>query len=116
MIDRGPLTTHVLDTSVGRPGVGISITLARKSGDDTWETLSSATTDADGRAGGFVEAATFTPAIYRLTFATGEYYRTRDVNSFYPTIAIEFQVSSTSEHYHVPLLLSPHGYTTYRGS
>jgi len=72
--------------------------------------------DPDGRAGGFVEAATFTPAIYRLTFATGEYYRTRDVNSFYPTIAIEFQVSSTSEHYHVPLLLSPHGYTTYRGS
>ena len=116
MKDRGPITTHVLDTSVGKPAAGVAITLAIQTGADAWQILSSAVTDSDGRAAGFITAESFKPGVYRFRFSVGDYYRNRGTATFYPAAAIEFEVLSTSEHYHVPLLLSPFGYSTYRGS
>lgn len=116
MKDRGPITTHVLDTSIGRPAAGVAISLAHKSDDETWNFVATAETDSDGRAGGFISAGTLRQGIYRLTFAIGDYFRGRGVATFYPAASVEFEVAATNEHYHVPLLVNPFGYSTYRGS
>lgn len=105
------LSTHVLDTAIGRPAGGILVTLER---DGTG--LGSAVTDADGRVGGFrVEGGPLRPGGYRLTFAVAEYFRSTRRDSFYTDIVIQFDIAAEGEHYHVPLLLSPYGYSTYRG-
>lgn len=101
------LSTHVLDTATGEPAVGVGLHLSR-SDDDGWEQLATAVTDDDGRAGGFGELGAGT---YRLGFETGAYG-----NEFYPFVHVVFVVDERRDHYHVPLLLSPFGYTTYRGS
>ncbi len=101
------LSTHVLDTSTGEPAVGMKVHLSRSEG-DRWETLATMSTDDDGRAGGFGDLAGGT---YRLGFETGDYG-----NEFYPFVHVVFGVDEGREHYHVPLLLSPYGYSTYRGS
>jgi 5-hydroxyisourate hydrolase len=101
------ITTHVLDTSTGRPAAGVAVRLLR---DD--EELSSGATGVDGRWAALPAAAT-TAGSYRLVFITGSYFTGP---SFYPQVAVDFLVTDTDEHYHVPLLLSPYGYTTYRGS
>lgn len=101
------LSTHVLDTSTGEPAVGMPVHLSR-SAEGAWETVTTMTTDDDGRAavpGGLAGG------IYRLGFETGEYG-----NEFYPFVHVVFSVDDSREHYHVPLLLSPYGYSTYRGS
>ena len=110
------ITTHVLDTSSGRPATGVQVTLARlEAGGAT--AIGSARTDADGRVrefaggGGALDAGE-----YRLTFETGAYYEAAGVSSFHPRIAVDFTVEGDAQHYHVPLLLSPYGYSTYRGS
>jgi 5-hydroxyisourate hydrolase len=100
------ITTHVLDTAKGRPAAGVAITLSR--GD---EVLFSGVTDADGRAR-VLEPERVTPGIYRIVFDTGAY----DANGFFPEAAILFRIDDVAQHYHVPLLLSPFGYSTYRGS
>lgn len=106
------LSTHVLDTALGRPAEGIRVTLER---DGT--IVGSAVTDADGRVSEFpTEGAPLRPGSYRLTFAVLEYFRGSGRESFYTDIVIQFDISADTEHYHVPLLLSPYGYTTYRGS
>lgn len=101
------ITTHVLDTSVGRPAAGVAVRLLRDN-----EEVASGTTDTDGRWAALDGAAT-APGDYRLAFATGDYFRGA---SFHPQVVIDFTVSDAAEHHHVPLLLSPFGYTTYRGS
>lgn len=101
------LSTHVLDTATGEPAVDIEVHLARST-DDGWEHVFEARTDDDGRAGGFGDLGSGT---YRLGFETGAYG-----NEFYPFVHVVFVVEETRDHYHVPLLLSPFGYTTYRGS
>jgi 5-hydroxyisourate hydrolase len=101
------ITTHVLDTAVGRPATGVAVRLLR---DDV--ELAAGTTDDDGRWVALDGGAT-TPGDYRLAFATGDYFGGA---SFHPQVVVDFQVSDPDEHHHVPLLLSAFGYTTYRGS
>lgn len=101
------ITTHVLDTSVGRPAGGIAVRLLRGSVE-----LASGATDDDGRWVALVGDAT-TAGDYQLAFATGAYYGGA---SFHPQVTVDFTVGDPAQHHHVPLLLSPFGYTTYRGS
>jgi 5-hydroxyisourate hydrolase len=110
------ITTHVLDVSAGRPAAGISVRLERK-GDAGWKEIGTQATDDDGRARELLSEGGSTDAgIYRLTFQVGKYFNVRNVESFYEEVTITFVVSDASQHYHVPLLLSPFGYSTYRGS
>ena len=109
------ITTHVLDVSIGKPASGIGVKLERQNADGEWVDLGTRDTDADGRA----REITSEPLLagrHRLTFAVGAYFDRRTVDSFYQDVTICFKVSDASQHYHVPLLLSPFGYSTYRGS
>ncbi|SRR5579875_190368 len=111
-----PITTHVLDTARGCPAAGVCATLERMSNGD-WQKLAAGTTNQDGRIGDLLaDDHELLAGIYRLTFDTSRYFSDLAVQSFYPYIAIVFEVKNTSQHYHVPLLLSPFGYSTYRGS
>ncbi len=111
------ITTHVLDTQAGRPAEGIGVVLELRSKDEQWRILGRGRTDEDGRVGDLLAPDTpLRPAIYRLTFAVSTYFEERQVPAFYPQIVITFRVQQPTEHYHVPVLLSPFGYTTYRGS
>lgn len=116
----GRLTTHVLDASRGCPGGGIDITLYRvDEGQLTW--LASATTNADGRCDQpLLDGATYTSGIYQLHFQAGAYYRAQGVAlttpAFLDEVVLRFGIDATQSHYHVPLLLSPYSYSTYRGS
>jgi len=101
------LSTHVLDIETGEPGSGLVVHLSRW-GAGTWEPLSRFDTDDDGRITGFGD---LDPGRYRLGFETGDYG-----NEFFPFIHVVFEVGGDRPHYHVPLLLSPYGYSTYRGS
>lgn len=107
------VTTHVLDAAFGTPAVGVGVTLDRQT-PDGWSEVGGGATDADGRIAELgperAEAG-----VYRLTFATGDYFEATRRPSFYPEVQITFRVSGT-EHFHVPLLLSPFAYSTYRGS
>ena len=110
------ITTHVLDISRGRPAAGVPVRLERRDG-VLWELIGSGETDEDGRLRTLTaEGADLKPGIYRLTFDTGTYFRERHVETFFPEACIIFDVRDAAQHYHVPLLLSPFGYSTYRGS
>jgi 5-hydroxyisourate hydrolase len=110
------ITTHVLDTSIGRPAVGVPVVLERSEGSG-WSALGHGETDADGRLRTLLAAdAKLIPGRYRLVFDTRKYFESRNVRNFYPTVLVIFDVTDGDEHLHVPLLLSPYGYTTYRGS
>jgi 5-hydroxyisourate hydrolase len=109
------ITTHVLDISRGRPAAGISVTLESEYGDG-WQALGQGRTDADGRLMNLMDAeAVLGIGTYRLTFEIGSYFASQSVETFYPQVAIVFRARG-DEHYHVPLLVSPFGYSTYRGS
>lgn len=111
------ISTHVLDTSAGRPAEGIAVLLESRTETGDWRIVGSRTTDGDGRIGEFVkDGISIASGRYRLTFETGDYFEAAGVKSFHPRVQIEFAVRDENEHYHVPLLLSPFGYTTYRGS
>lgn len=101
------LSTHVLDTSTGEPAAGMRVHLSRR-GETAWESVGEFRTDADGRAAGFGDLVA---GHYRLGFETGEHG-----NDFFPFVHVVFMVDAGRPHYHVPLLLSPYGYSTYRGS
>ena len=110
------LTTHVLDTMHGRPAAGVSLRLSREG-----EALASAVTNLDGRVDQpLLTGDALTAGRYRLEFEIGEYYRGMGVDlaepAFLDVVVIDFGVSEVSSHYHVPLLVSPFGYSTYRGS
>ncbi|MBI1797810.1 MAG: hydroxyisourate hydrolase [Candidatus Eisenbacteria bacterium] len=111
------ITTHVLDTAAGRPARGVPVRLDVRADGKGWVTLAERTTDADGRvqdllAGG----ARLDAGRYRLTFGTGAYFAAQGVATFFPEAAVEFEITDATQHYHVPLLVSPFGYSTYRGS
>ena len=108
------ISTHVLDTSIGHPAAGVAVRLEREAGG--WTGVSSGVTDGDGRAVLVPRDVTMEAGAYRLTFDTDVYFERRGVDSFYRRITIEFVVRDASGHHHVPLLLSPFGYSTYRGS
>jgi 5-hydroxyisourate hydrolase len=116
----GRLTTHVLDTAGGRPANDLTIEVYRLTGESGHpERLKTVVTNADGRVEAPVlEGEELLPGTYELRFNVAEYYRSaaQTGGSFYDVIPVRFRVADTSQHYHVPLLLSPFGYTTYRGS
>jgi 5-hydroxyisourate hydrolase len=115
-MNKSPITTHVLDTAAGRPAAGVAIELARREADGSWKKLGAGATNADGRAFELMPPGSLTAGDYRLIFHTADYFAGRKEKTFYPQVTIEFSVQSAAEHYHVPLLLSPFGYSTYRGS
>jgi len=101
----------------GRPGSGITTTLEFRTAPGTWKELSRSKTGADGRIMNFLpEGFRIEPGVYRLTFFTEEYFRLGGIESFFPFVSILFQVKDFGAHYDVPLLISPFGYSTYRGS
>lgn len=111
------VSTHVLDTSTGRPAGGVPVKLELLSGDEDWEVLSGGATDTDGRLKlSFPAASSFTAGTYRLRFDTGSYFRAQKIAGLYPEVVVVFEVRDPGRPFHIPLLLSPHGYTTYRGS
>ena len=110
-----PITTHVLDTSLGRPAAGVAAVLDRRAPDGAWKVLGQGVTDADGRIRDLLQGPLET-GTFRLTFDTGAYFRAQGKTGFYPTVLIVFEIVDASQHHHVPLLLSPFGYSTYRGS
>jgi len=111
------LSTHVLDAMTGRPAPGVQVRLEHGA-DVGWAPAGQGQTDTDGRLrlSGLGGAADFEPGVYRITFGTGAYFTARGVPSFYPEVTITFEMTARDEHYHVPLLLSPYAYSTYRGS
>lgn len=110
------ITTHVLDTARGRPASGVPVTLEAK-GEDGWRLLGRGATDADGRLRNLAPADfVLTEGEYRLTFDAGAYFGAIGSSGFYTEVVVSFVVRDAAVHYHVPLLLSPYGYTTYRGS
>jgi len=110
------ISTHVLDTSTGRPAPGILVALKRTlTQGRSWDSIGSGITDENGRIPSLLDASeTLAAATYQLIFHVADYFEDRE--HFHPEIAIQFLVSDPGAHYHVPLLLSPYGYTTYRGS
>lgn len=109
------LTTHVLDTSKGRPAEGINVYLFQQHGSN-WVEVTAAHTNKDGRIPGLLASdAVLQPGIYKLKFEVKEYFDKQGIQSFYPFVEIVFIIKD-AEHYHVPLLLNPFGYSTYRGS
>lgn len=110
------ITTHILDTSRGRPAEGVLVVLERRSGDEHQE-ICRGRTDADGRLRTLLpQGAPVAPGVYRLTFHTAEYFAGLGGEGFYPEVTIAFEIKDAAQHYHVPLLLNPYGYSTYRGS
>ncbi len=113
---RSPITTHILDTTLGRPASGIHVELFSTNQNERRK-VGEGTTDIDGRIGaGLIASDDFKPGTYKMRFATGVYFDSQGTDHFYPELTITFKVSVDQSHYHIPLLLSPYGYTTYRGS
>ncbi len=110
------ITSHVLNTAIGKPAEGIVVYLYRLHQAGTWLEISRSITNKDGRIPGFeLTDDELMPGIYKLMFETGNYFTQQELVSFYPFIEIVFEAAA-DEHYHVPLLLNPFGYSTYRGS
>jgi len=113
------ITTHVLDTARGGPAAGVPVLLEllleQRARSEEWVERGRGTTDADGRIKDLVTGP-LVPGVYRLTFDTAVYFRSLKLEGFYPYVAIVFEVRDPAQHHHVPLLLSPFGYSTYRGS
>ncbi|SRR6266496_1518038 len=110
------ITTHVIDTSGGRPAKGVPVTLEVEAAGG-WKLVGKGTTDANGRISALVPSdLALLGGVYRLMFDTGKYFAAQNVESFYPQVTVVFTILDPSQHYHVPLLLSPFGYSTYRGS
>jgi len=109
------ITTHVLDTALGRPGRGIDIELHRAEGTG-WQPVGRGVTDDDGRLRTLTPAGPVDTGTYRIRFHTGPYFTANNAAGFFPVVEIQFTVADGAQHYHVPLLLSPFGFSTYRGS
>jgi 5-hydroxyisourate hydrolase len=110
------ISTHVLDTTLGRPASGLRVSLEREDAPGSFRALADRITDDQGRIADFLGSTRLTQGTYRLRFQTEPYLQFTHGVGFYPHIEIAFRVSDAGGHYHVPLLLSPFGYSTYRGS
>lgn len=114
---RSPITTHVLDTALGKPAAGVRVQLCVRGAHGAWTALAEGVTNEDGRIGDLLPAgAPIAPGIYQATFDTLGYFERLGQSSFFPSVSIVFEICDPAQHYHVPLLLSPYGYSTYRGS
>jgi 5-hydroxyisourate hydrolase len=112
---RSPITTHILDVSLGKPAANVAVRLARAEGERFTE-LARGTTDTDGRVTTLLAPGSLMRGTYRLSFDVGAYFAGSQRASFYPHVDVVFAVEQPEQHHHVPLLLSPFGYSTYRGS
>lgn len=111
-----PLSVHILDLQSGQPTSGVAVTLEQRDGPQ-WRALGSAVTDAQGRVRALYPAGKpFAAGAYRIVFKSGEYYAKLRQPTFFDQVPVEFKVQNTAQHYHIPLLLSPFGYSTYRGN
>jgi len=111
------ITTHVLDTSRGRPAAGVPVLLETRIAGGGWRVVGRGTTDDDGRLRDLLPPDfALEEGSYRLTFDAASYFAAQGTKGFYPEVSVTFVVRDAGAHYHVPLLLSPYGYTTYRGS
>lgn len=109
------ITTHILDTSLGKPAEGVLIRLEQQT-PQGWQPLAQGTTDNDGRIKNLLPTnEPVARGIYRMVFDTASYFSKQNLRTFYPSVSIDFEVFDET-HYHVPLLLNPYGYSTYRGS
>ena len=108
------LSTHVLDAGSGRPAVGVPLTLLRR-GHAGWEPVGHGTTDDDGRCRTLAPDGLHT-GVWKLVFDTGSHFAATGVRAFYPEVEVVFEVTEPERHHHIPLLLSPFAYSTYRGS
>jgi 5-hydroxyisourate hydrolase len=112
-----PITTHVLDTARGRPAASMHVVLEQRDAQDQWQVVGRAETDGDGRVRTLMpDGASLLPGIYRLVFETRKYFDAHGLRTLYPYVTVVFEASPDEAHYHIPLLLTPFGYTTYRGS
>ena len=112
---KSPITTHVLDTSLGRPAADVPVVLALREASGSWQELAHGATDVDGRIADLLDES-LGRGVYRLTFDVHGYFQRQQQSAFYPEVSVVFEVDDPDQHYHVPLLLSPFGYSTYRGS
>ncbi|KAF9270612.1 Hydroxyisourate hydrolase [Marasmius fiardii PR-910] len=124
-MSKSPITCHVLDTSTGQPAEGIAIRLQEfqpakeEGGIETFDPLAEGVTDSDGRCTDLLTPGgrdLLRPGLYKIIFRTKEYFDKTKRQSFYPWVEITFDVKNSEEHYHIPLLISPFGFNTYRGS
>lgn len=110
------ISTHILDTAIGRPAAGVAVTLERED-NGSWSNVNRTTTDRDGRCKHLLsESQALKAGRYRIRFETATYFAPRHLTTLYPFVEITFEVTNPQEHYHIPLLLTANGYTTYRGS
>jgi 5-hydroxyisourate hydrolase len=110
------ITTHVLDTALGKPAAGVPIKLELRSEDGSWEPRGHGVTDADGRLRTLLDNTSLSIGTWRISFDTYAYFTAQKVEHFYPEVSIVFVVRDAAAHFHVPLLLSPFGFSSYRGS
>lgn len=111
-----PLSVHVLNLENGLPSPGVEVTLEKQTG-NAWQALNSATTNEQGRITAlFPEGKTLEKGTYRVTFKTGEWFAEHKAVTFFPEVPVIFSADGSVPHYHIPLLLSPYGYSTYRGN
>lgn len=111
------ISTHILDTARGKPAAGVHVDLKVQDLDESWSTLAEAWTDEDGRVKPFFLVETHLSAgNYQLVFDTESYFSALEIECFYPQVSVTFKVDDAPQHYHLPLLISPYGYSTYRGS
>jgi len=111
------ISTHVLDTALGKPATGVPVRLEQREKSGNWLLLGAARTDQDGRCGQLLPDDNVLPAgLYRLAFDTEDYFAAAKITALYPLVEVTFQVRAGEAHFHIPLLLSPNGYTTYRGT
>jgi len=110
------ITTHVLDVSLGRPAANVPVILEVQSADGSWSETARGSTDTDGRLKDLSAAKSLVAGTYRLTFDTRAYFEAQQVKGLYPQVTVVFVVRDAKENYHIPLLLTANGYSTYRGS
>lgn len=111
-----PLSVHVLNLQDGLPSPGVSVTLEKQTG-GSWKALSKAETNEQGRIPAlYPKDEALETGTYRVTFKTGDWFKAHDAKTFFPEVPVVFQVDGTVPHYHIPLLLSPYGFSTYRGN
>ncbi|EPQ60351.1 Hydroxyisourate hydrolase [Gloeophyllum trabeum ATCC 11539] len=122
-MSKSPITCHVLDSSIGRPAAGVEVLLEHQADGSNFKELATGVTNCDGRcmslfpaSGKQEDAALVAGRLYKVTFKTKPYFEGSGRKTFYPWVEITFEVPAPDEHYHIPLLISPYSYTTYRGS